>query len=116
MRMNTLKAIIKTAARGAAVLLVGAGMAGAQTVSLTAAPAIATLPDGSAVPMWGYTCGTPVQGSTVTCAALNPTAATAGGWSPGGITVPAGTNPSISPTHTPPAPLPTPQPILAHLS
>ena len=27
------------------------------TVTLTAAPQTATLPDGQTVPMWGYTCG-----------------------------------------------------------
>ncbi len=37
------------------------------------------LPDGSAVPMWGYSCGAAVTGSTATCAKLNPAAA---GWSP----------------------------------
>jgi hypothetical protein len=70
MRINSLKAIGKAAARGAAVLLFGAGLAGAQTtVTLTAAPATASLPDGSGVPMWGYTCGATTGGS---CAALNP--------------------------------------------
>ncbi|PYU56719.1 MAG: hypothetical protein DMG56_23455, partial [Acidobacteria bacterium] len=63
-----------------------------QTVNLTAEPATATLPDGSAVPMWGYSCGTVVTGGTATCALLNPLAAatttTAATWSPVVITVP----------------------------
>jgi len=80
MRINSLKAIIKTAARGAAVLLLGAGMAGAQQqITLTAARTNTTLPDGSLVPMWGYSCGTVVSGSTATCRALNPNAGTAPG-------------------------------------
>ena len=52
MRINSLKAIAKTAAWGAAVLLIGAGMAAAQQqVNLTAARTNVTLPDGSLVPM-----------------------------------------------------------------
>jgi len=81
MRINSLKAIMKTAARGAAVLLIGAGMAAAQQqVNLSAGQTSVTLPDGSFVPMWGYSCGTAVAGSTATCAALHPGAP---GWSPG---------------------------------
>jgi hypothetical protein len=55
MRINDLGSILKTAAHGATVLLLGAGLAGAQPqqVSLTAGPTAATLPDGSVVPMWG---------------------------------------------------------------
>ena len=88
MRINSLKAIIKTALRGAAVLLFGASAAVAQQqVNLTAAPTSLTLPDGSNVPMWGYTCGVAVGGSTATCAAAN---SAAGGWSPVIITVPTG--------------------------
>src|SRR5260370_39598668 len=96
MRLNYLKAILRTAVHGATVLLLGAGVAGAQqVVNLTARPATATLPDGSAVPMWGYSCGAVVSGSTATCAALNPslnprTAANSSIWSPVVITVPVG--------------------------
>jgi hypothetical protein len=87
MRLNSLKAIVKTALRGAAVLLLGAGVASAQqTINLSAGPNTIALPDGSVVPMWGYTCGAVVSGSTATCAALNPNAA--GGWSPVVITIP----------------------------
>jgi len=44
---------------------------GQQQVNLTAGPATITLPDGSQVPMWGYSCGSIVLGSTATCAKLN---------------------------------------------
>ncbi len=87
MRM-TLKAILRTAAQGATVLLLGAAVAGAQQqINLAAGPSTATMPDGSTVPMWGYSCGAAVTNSTATCAALNPKA-DAGGWSPVVITVP----------------------------
>ena len=67
--------ILKAAVRVASVLLAGAVVAlGQQQVNLTAGPSTATLPDGSAVPMWGYTCGTAVAGSTASCAALKKTA------------------------------------------
>ncbi len=86
MRINSLKATLKTAVLGAAVLLLGVGVADAQQqVNLTAAPANATMPDGSLIPMWGYSCGVAVTSSTATCAKLNPNAA---GWSPVVITVP----------------------------
>jgi len=46
MRINSLKAIFKTAVLGAAVLLLGAGVAGAQQqINLTAAPTAATMPE-----------------------------------------------------------------------
>ena len=115
MRFMTLKAIGKAAARGAAVLLIGAGFAGAQTtVNLTAAPATAGLPNGAGVPMWGYTCGAATGGS---CSTLNPTA-TAGVWSPVVITVPY-TGPftklSINLTNNLPAPVPTSITIIGQL-
>jgi hypothetical protein len=65
--------------------LASAAAFGQQQVNLTAGPANVTLPDGSAVPMWGYSCGAAVAGSSATCAKLNPTAP---GWSPVVITVP----------------------------
>ena len=86
MRSNFFNNILKTAVHGAAVLLFGAGMAAAQSVNLTAGPTAISLPDGSSVPMWGYSCGAAVTGSTATCAASNPNAN--GGWSPVVITVP----------------------------
>jgi len=88
MRMNSLKTIFKAAVRGAAVLLVSAGAAWSQQqINLTASPLTATLPDGNAVPMWGYACGATVSGSTATCAPLKKNLV-AGNWSPVVITVP----------------------------
>src|SRR5580704_5595438 len=90
MRSTTLKSILKTAMFAVAGLLLTASASFAQQqINLTAGPATATLPDGTAVPMWGYTCGAVATGSTATCAALNKTT-TAGVWSPVVITVPAG--------------------------
>src|SRR6267142_7086914 len=86
MRTNNMKAILKAALRVVCILPFAAVAAFGQTVNLTAGPAIATLPDGSAVPMWGYSCGATVAGAT--CAKLNPAAAAAGVWSPIVITVP----------------------------
>src|SRR5581483_5258782 len=98
MRNNSLNAMINAAVRGAAVLLFGAGAtaAGAQ-VNITAAPTSANLPDGSSVPMWGYTCGAVMNGATATCASLNPNAG--GGWSPLVITVPTGQDLTINLTN-----------------
>lgn len=79
---------ITTTVIGLLVLLLGATVAVAQQqVNLIAGPTSVTLPDGSSVPMWGYTCGAVVSGSTATCAASNPAAT---GWSPVVITVPSG--------------------------
>src|SRR5437016_2979584 len=88
MRFHHLKATLKTALLVTTVLLLGAGLALAQqTVSLTAGPTSVTLPNGSVVPMWGYSCGAAV---TATCAPLNPasaaTATTPATWSPVVIT------------------------------
>ena len=55
------------------------------------------MPDGSAVPMWGYSCGAVVGGSTATCAKSNPAAA---GWSPVVITVPTGQTLQINLTNS----------------
>ena len=80
---------IKTAL-AATLLLSSGGAALAQSVNLTAAPTTTMLSDGSVVPMWGYSCGATVSGSTATCSALNlhPNAGTT--WSPVVITVPTG--------------------------
>jgi hypothetical protein len=103
MRINSLKAMMKNAARGAAVLLIGAGIAAAQQqVNLSSGRTSVTLPDGSLVPMWGYSCdATQVSGSTATCAALHSGAA---GWSPVIITVPSGQDLTISLTNNLPVP------------
>src|SRR5258708_34498074 len=75
MRMNNFKAILKAATLSVAALLLTAGASFAQQqVNLTAAPTTTTLPDGTTVPMWGYTCGTALANAApaATCAALNP--------------------------------------------
>src|SRR5215470_20406160 len=99
MRSNYLKTL-KTAVLAISVLLLGASVSFAQQqINLTAAPVSATLPDGSAVPMWGYSCGTVVSGSTATCNVLNPPAAAAK-WSPVVITVPTGQTLQINLTNS----------------
>ena len=101
MRSTTLKSILKTAMLAVAGLVLTASASNAQQViNLTAGPATATLPDGTAVPMWGYTCGAVATGgSTATCAALNKTT-TAGVWSPVIITVPTGQGLTINLTNS----------------
>src|SRR6184192_789946 len=105
MRSNNYKSVLKHAGLAATVLLLASGVAfGQQTVNLSVGPATATLPDGTAVPMWGYTCGTAVSGSTATCTALNKAVAAgtaaAGTWSPVVITVPTGQDLQINLTNT----------------
>src|ERR1700756_3956086 len=109
MRFSQLKATMKTAVLVTTVLLLGASLALAQQqVNLTAGPSNLTLPDGSIVPMWGYTCtvtGTALATGGKTCALLNPNSA--GNWSPIVITVPAGQILSVSLTNSLPSPVPT---------
>ena len=106
MRTINFKAILKAALRVVCILPFAAAAAfGQQTVNLTAAPTSTTLPDGTAVPMWGYFCGTAAAGATATCAALNPasvsTVATVPStWSPVVITVPAGQGLTINLTNS----------------
>src|SRR5467141_2760347 len=101
MQTYNFKAILKAALRVACILPFAAVAAfGQQQVNLTAGPATTILPDGSTVPMWGYSCGAPVTGgSTATCVALNPAAAAAGMWSPVVITVPTGQGLTINLTN-----------------
>src|SRR6516165_408627 len=118
MRIQTVKATLNATLRVAALFLLAAAAAfGQQVVNLTAAPTSVTLPDGSTVPMWGYSCGTLVTGSTATCALLNPLAAgnpaatppIPASWSPIVITVPyvtAGTSLTINLTNSLPASVP----------
>src|ERR1039457_6293337 len=88
MRINYLKATLKKTALALTVLLFAAGMKVAHAqVNLTAGPTAVILPDGSSVPMWGYSCGAVVTGATATCAKLNPTAT---GWAPVVINVATG--------------------------
>jgi len=97
----------------ASVLLLGSAAAfGQVTVNLTAASGTATMPDGSAVPMWGYTCGT----VNANCRPLLQPAPASGAWSPVIITVPTGQDLTITLTNNltfqPPTPTggPTPPP------
>ena len=97
MRFNTFKSLVINSWVAAGVLL--ASSAASAQINLSAGPATAALPDGSAVPMWGYTCGAAVSGSTATCAALNPAATAAGTWSPVLITVPTGQSLTVNLTN-----------------
>src|ERR1700730_2959912 len=56
-------------------------------VNLTAGPATITMPDGTALPMWGYRCGAAVTGSTATCAPLTGSISGAATGALGGIYV-----------------------------
>ena len=97
MRSNNFKSALISSGLAASVLLLGSGACYAQSVNLTAGPTNAILPDGSIVPMWGYSCnGVAGAAPAPTCAALNPVArqglpantSSAGIWSPVVITVP----------------------------
>ncbi len=83
---------------------------GQQIVNLTAGPATTTLPDGTTLPMWGYSCGTAATGSTATCAPLTGSNSSAASGALGGIYVlNGGSGYSSSPTVTiTPAPGNTP--------
>src|SRR5262249_8945698 len=94
MRTNYLKTILSGAVAVACILLFGAvATFGQVTVNLTAGPSTLTLPDGTAVPMWGYTCG-------ATDTACKPLSTNTTGWSPVVITVPTGQNLTINLTNT----------------
>src|SRR6266550_1329240 len=111
MRSNTLKVTLTKAVLAVSVLLLGVGVAFAQSVSLTAAPGNASLPDGNVVPMWGYTCSAAAV-VPATCAASNPAAGT--NWSPVVITVPPGPL-TINLTNSLPTPLATSLVIVGQL-
>src|SRR3989454_1083405 len=106
MRTNNFKAILKAGLRVVCILPFAAAAAfGQQVVNLTAAPTSITLPDGTAVPMWGYFCGTAAAGATATCGPLNPASvSTVAGVpstrSPVVITVPTGQGLTISLTNS----------------
>jgi hypothetical protein len=97
MRSKTFKSTLITSGLAASVLLLASAATFAQQVNLTAGPATATLPDGSAVPMWGYSCGAVV--APATCAATNSKATAATTWSPVVITAPTGTSLTINLTN-----------------
>ena len=94
MRTHSSKLSLVRSGLAASVLLLASGLsfAAPPTVSLTAAGTQAVLPDGQSVPMWGYSCGAVVQGTSpapttgTSCVAANSKAA--GNWSPIVITVP----------------------------
>src|SRR2546426_8223485 len=90
--------LIKSGLAASFVLMASGASFAQQQVNLTAGPATATLPDGSAVPMWGYSCGAAVTGSTATCVKLN--GAGVGVWSPVVITVPTGQGLTINLTNS----------------
>ncbi len=79
--MTTLKAAVLVSA----FLLFAAATGFAQAVNLTAGPTTAAMPDGSVVPMWGYTCGAPASGAS--CAPLSGSMSAAATGSLGGIYV-----------------------------
>src|SRR5215469_14297841 len=77
-RINDSKAktTLKAAVLWTAILLFAAAAGfGQQVVNLTAGPTTTTLPDGTVLPMWGYTCGALATGvtSTATCVPLSGT-------------------------------------------
>src|ERR1700704_6763931 len=93
MRAIKSKASLMKSALAAAVLLVAASASYAQTVvGLTASPTQALLPDGQAVPMWGYSCDA-ASALTGACRPANPNAGvnattSVPNWSPVVVTVP----------------------------
>src|ERR1700756_2919353 len=97
MRFTHSNKTVRTVLLAVCILLLGASRTVAQQqVNLIAGPSSITLPDGSLMPMWGYTCGAAVAGSTATCAKLNPSAT---GWSPVVITVTTGQSLQINLTN-----------------
>ncbi len=76
---TTLKAAVLSA------FLLFAVATGFGQVNLTAGPTTTTLPDGTTLPMWGYTCGAAVTGATATCAPLAGSSSAAATGSLGGI-------------------------------
>jgi hypothetical protein len=96
MRFHFVKTSLSTALCVTLILLLGAGLAFAQQqINLSAGAASLLMPDGNTVPMWGYTCGAPVTGSTATCAALHGGT----GWSPVVITAPTGSDLQVNLTN-----------------
>ena len=103
MSSNTVKSILWKSGLASLLLLAGGAASAQQQINLTAGPLTALLPDGSAVPMWGYACGAST-GGTATCGPLNPRAVPAAGlaqsvWSPVVITIPTGQDLQINLTN-----------------
>ena len=109
MKSNYTKPTLKIGLFAAVILLVGAAVASAQSVTLTAGETTAVLPDGQTVPMWGYSCS---AATGVICRGLHEGA----GWSPVVIRVPSGTPAfTINLTNNLPAPIPTSLVIVGQL-
>ena len=72
MRISTLRTSLAESGLALALLLASASALAQNTVTLTANPQTASMPDGQSVPMWGYTCGA-VSGTGVSCTGVNGT-------------------------------------------
>jgi hypothetical protein len=97
MQSTTVKKNLRAAVLAVTVFLLGVASAVAQQqVNLSAGPTTLTMPDGSSVPMWGYSCGALVANSKATCSALNSTANT---WAPVVISVATGQDLQINLTN-----------------
>lgn len=112
----TLLDLFKAGVAASILLTAGEACFAQAVVNLTAKASTAMMPDGQAVPMWGYSC-TPAAVATVpaanaTCAAANPAAGA--NWSPVVVTVPAGQL-QINLTNNLPAPVPTSLVIVGQL-
>src|SRR5271165_5087723 len=96
------KSTLKAAAVVSALFLFAAVAAfGQQPINLTAGFNTTTMPDGTTLPMWGYSCGTVVSGSTAACAPLTGSTSGAATGALGGIYVlNGGSGYSSSPTVT----------------
>ena len=98
MRFNHSKATVRTVVLAVCILLLGASWAAAQQqVNLTAGPSHGHLPDGSSVPMWGYTCGT--RSGRFNGDLREAESGGRRGWSPVVITVPTGQDLQINLTN-----------------
>lgn len=95
MRSVNFKSGLLKSGLAASVLLASGAVFG--QVSLTAGPANTVLPDGTSVPMWGYSCTAATAPQT--CTPLNPGAAALGFWSPVVITTPTGSDLTITLTN-----------------
>ena len=96
------KTTLKATVLVSAFLLFAVATGFGQAVNLTAGPATTTLPDGTTLPMWGYSCGT---ATTATCAPLTGSVSAAATGALGGIYVlNGGSGYSSAPTVTISAP------------
>jgi len=101
MNSSVLKSALRMSRVAASLVLLASGAVMAQSsVTLRAGPSTTTLPDGQAVPMWGYTCGdvlaTPVPSVGATCTAMNGSTQSATTWQPPLIRATAGQSLTIN--------------------